>query len=77
MDLYLTAPQKLSTTPIPGLTAAVVQAAGVGSSWAYAESLKFVWYTSIAFGGLSIVACIFLGDISKYMTNRIAADIRR
>ena len=45
--------------------------------WAFAESLKYVWYTSIAFGGLSIVACIFLGDISKYMTNRIAANIRR
>ena len=76
VELYLTAPQKLLTTPIPGLTAAVVQAAAVGSSWAYAESLKYVWYTSIAFGGLSIVACLFLGDISKYMTNRIAADIR-
>ena len=77
VEMYLTAPQKLSTTPIPGLTAAVVQAAGLGSSWAYAESLKYVWYTSIAFGGLSIIACIFLGDISNYMTNRIAADIRR
>jgi hypothetical protein len=59
------------------LTPVVVQAAGVSSKWAYAESLKFVWYTSIAFAGISINAYIFLGDISEYMTNRIAADIRR
>ena len=77
VELYLTDPQKLLSTPIPGLTDTVIQAAGVGKSWAFAESLKYVWYTSIAFGGLSIVACLFLGNISKYMTNRIAADIRR
>ena len=58
-----------------GVTPAVVQAAVIGSRWAYAESLKYVWYTSIAFGGLSIIACVFMGDVSKYMTNRIAAKI--
>ena len=77
VTLFLTAPTELATTKIPGLTPAVVQAAVVGSRWAYAESLKYVWYTSIAFGGLSIVACVLLGNISKYMTNRIAANIRR
>ena len=66
VELYLTARQELATAPIPGLTAVVVQAAGVGTKWAYAESLKYVWYTSIAFGGISIIACIFLGDISKH-----------
>jgi hypothetical protein len=76
VGLFLTAPQELATVPIPRLTPAVVQAATLGSRWAYAESLKYVWYTSIAFGGLSIIACVFLGNISKYMTNRIAANIR-
>jgi hypothetical protein len=54
----------------------VVQAATLDSRWAYAESLKYVWYTSIAFGGLSIIACVFLGNISKYMTNRTVAGVR-
>ena len=77
VTLFLTAPQQLAMAQIPGLTPEIVQAAVLGSSFAYADSLKYVWYTSIAFGGLSIVACLFLGDISKYMTNRIAANIRR
>lgn len=68
VGLFLTAPQELVTVPIPGLTPTVVQAATLGSRWAYAESLKYVWYTSIAFGGLSILPCVFLGNISKYMT---------
>lgn len=76
VTLFLTAPKELATANIPGLTLPVVQAATIGARWAYAESLKYVWYTSIAFGGLSIIACLFLGNISKYMTNRIAANIR-
>ncbi|KAK1043777.1 hypothetical protein LTR74_018395 [Friedmanniomyces endolithicus] len=77
VTLFLTAPNELASANIPGLTETVVAAATLGSQYAYAESLKYVWYTSIAFGVLSIMACLFLGDISKYMTNRIAANIRR
>ena len=76
VELFLLAPEMLAKVPIPGLTPAVVQAATIGSRWGYAESLKYVWFVSIAFGGLSIVACLFLGDISRYMTNRIAAKVR-
>lgn len=39
---------------------------------AYAESYVYVYYTSIAFGTISIIAACFLGDISKYMDNHIA-----
>jgi hypothetical protein len=77
VTVFLTAPEKLATTNIPGLTSAVVQAAIIGARWAYADSLKYVWYTSIAFGGLSIVACLFLGNIIKYMTNRITVNVQR
>ena len=35
---------------------------------AYAEAYKYVYYVSIAFGGISIVAACFLGDISKYLS---------
>lgn len=76
VGLFLTAPEKLATAQIPGLTPAIVQAAVLGTRWAYSESLKYVWYTSIAFGGLSIIACVFLGNTAKYMTNRIATNIR-
>jgi hypothetical protein len=39
---------------------------------AYAESYKWVYLTSIAFGGVSIIASIFLGNIDKYMDDHVA-----
>ena len=42
---------------------------------AYAESYPWVYYTSIAFGGVSIIAAAFLGDISKYMDDHVAVVI--
>jgi len=39
---------------------------------AYAQSYKYVYYTSIAFGSVSIIAACFLGDISPYMDDHIA-----
>jgi hypothetical protein len=39
---------------------------------AYAESYPWVYYCSIAFGAVSILASLFLTDISKYMDDHIA-----
>lgn len=39
---------------------------------AYAESYKYVYFASIGFGAVSIVAACFLGDISKYMDDHVA-----
>ena len=39
---------------------------------AYAESYRYVYLTSIAFGGISIVAACFLGNIDKYMDDHVA-----
>ncbi|KAH8666506.1 putative major facilitator superfamily transporter [Xylariales sp. PMI_506] len=39
---------------------------------AYAESYKYVYYCSIAFGTVSIIAALFLGDISKFMDDHVA-----
>lgn len=39
---------------------------------AFAEAYKWVYYASIAFGGVSIIAALFLGDISKYMDDHVA-----
>ena len=48
---------------------AIVVAAG---QIAYAESYKYVYLASIAFGAVSIVAACFLGDISQYMDDHVA-----
>jgi hypothetical protein len=39
---------------------------------AYAESYKYVYYTSTAFGAISIIAALFVGDISEFMDDKIA-----
>ena len=39
---------------------------------AYAESYKYVYLTSIAFGSVSILAACFLGNIDKYMDDHVA-----
>jgi hypothetical protein len=70
---FLTAPANISR--VAGATESVVAAAALGVRWAYADSLKWVWYVSIVFGGLAVLACAFLGSTKRYMTNRIAVEI--
>jgi hypothetical protein len=70
----LTAPE--SVAQVPGVTPEVLQAAAMGSRWAYAESMKWVWISTIPFGVLAIVACCFLPPTTKYMTGRVAAKLR-
>ncbi|MCJ1383503.1 hypothetical protein MMC17_006617 [Xylographa soralifera] len=59
---------------IPGIAGndtayAMVVAAG---QVAYAESYKYVYLTSIAFGCVSIIASCFLGDINSFMDDHVA-----
>ncbi|PGH03813.1 hypothetical protein AJ80_08626 [Polytolypa hystricis UAMH7299] len=42
---------------------------------AFAESYKWVYYVSIVFGALSIVAACFMGNIKKYMDDHIAVIV--
>ncbi|KAJ9611234.1 hypothetical protein H2200_004417 [Cladophialophora chaetospira] len=71
---YLLAPANI--TQVPGVNEQVLGAAVIGTRWAYAESLKYVWLSSIAFGVCAIIACLFIGNITRYMTSRVAARIR-
>ncbi|KAI6709975.1 hypothetical protein PZA11_005971 [Diplocarpon coronariae] len=38
----------------------------------YAHAYPYVYYASIAFGAVSIIAALFLGDIAQYMDNHVA-----
>lgn len=71
---FLTAPGSIMT--VPGVTPGVVAAAIRGSQDSFAYALSFVWYTSIAFGVVAIIAAGFLGNNRKYLTDRVAAKIR-
>ncbi len=39
---------------------------------AFAESYKWVYLTSIAFGAVSVVASCFLGNIDQFMDDHVA-----
>ena len=59
---------------IPGIgnnATAYAYVVGAGQI-AYAESYKYVYYVSIAFGGISILAACFLDDITKFMDDHVA-----
>lgn len=60
---------------VPGVTPAILDAVMWGSRWAYADSLKYVWFVSIAFGAIAIISSLFVANIRRFMTNRIATNI--
>lgn len=74
VETFLTAP--MSAAQVPGASPLVLAAATRASEDAYSYALKYVWYTSIAFGVVAIIAAAFLGNNRKYLTDRVAAKIR-
>ncbi|GIK06217.1 hypothetical protein Aspvir_001861 [Aspergillus viridinutans] len=59
---------------IPGIAGSetAYNAVVTAGQLAFAESYKWVYYVSIAFGGVSILAACFLGSISQYMDDHVA-----
>ena len=73
IGITLTGPLSL-LDQIPGIAGNatnfdVIVAAG---QMAYAESYKYIYYASIPFGVLSIIAALFLGDIRRFMDDHVA-----
>ncbi|KAG9202805.1 hypothetical protein G6514_004059 [Epicoccum nigrum] len=75
ITVFLTAPANLTTTRIEGVTPEVIAGATKGAQWAYSQSLKYVWFTSIAFGSIAIICTLLLPSTRKYQTNRVAVQI--
>lgn len=67
---FLTKPEEIATAV--GFSPAIAEAATLGDRWAYAYSLKYVWFTSIAFGSVAVITCLFVPSVKKYKTNRVA-----
>lgn len=67
---YLTSPAK--ATALNGVTSSILEAAGLGQRWAYADSLQYVWWAGFAFSMLAAACCFFIPDLRPYLTNRVA-----
>ncbi|KAK3717409.1 hypothetical protein LTR37_005798 [Vermiconidia calcicola] len=60
---------------LPGVTAGIIEAALTGSQWAFADSLAYVWYVSIAFGCCAMICAILIPKTGRFQTNRIAVEL--
>jgi hypothetical protein len=61
---------------VPDITPTVIAAVGDAVKVAYSQAFKTVYLTSIAFGGLSIIAALFITSIDDLMTDFVARKIR-
>ena len=64
-----------NTTALAGYALTVINAAQDAVRESYVEGFRLVYLVSISFGVCAVVACLFLGDIKKYMVDRVAVDI--
>lgn len=60
---------------VQGVTPEIIQAGALAARWAFADSLKYVWYATVPFGVICMICCAFLPNIRRFMTNRLAVDL--
>ena len=70
-----TPPDSSALASIPGVSSQVLDAAGLGVRWAFAKSLRWVFVASMPFGAAAMVAALGLGNIEKYMSDRVVAHL--
>lgn len=56
---------------VPGISNGVIAAAGGAFQQSYVVGLRTTALTSLAFGGVAILACLYCNDIDKKMNNKI------
>jgi hypothetical protein len=64
-----------NTTALAGYPLTIVEAGELAVKTSYQEGFKLVYLVSIAFGGTAVLCCLFLGNVRKYIVNRLAVDI--
>jgi predicted secreted protein len=71
----LVAQNATALATIQGLTPTILLVAEEAVKVSYTEGFRKIYLVSIAFGGAAILSSLFLGDIRKYMVDRVAVDI--
>jgi Fungal trichothecene efflux pump (TRI12) len=71
----LVAQNTTAIAQIKGITPTILLVAENAVKDSYVEGFRQIYLVSIAFGGAAIIASVFLGDIRKFMVDRVAVDI--
>lgn len=61
---------------MPDITPAVIAATSTALKNAYATTFHYVFYATIPFGVLLIVACCFIPDMDQYLHNNVAKRLQ-
>jgi len=61
---------------VPGINPTVIAAVGDAVKVAYSQAFKTIYLTSIAFGGLAIIAALFITSVDGLLTDFVARKIR-
>ena len=71
----LVAQNLTAVSQIKGITPQILLSAQAAVTESYVQGFRMIYLVSIAFGGAAIISSVFLGDIRKYMVDRVAVDI--
>src|SRR6185437_5736776 len=61
---------------VPGINPTIIAAVRDAVKVAYSQAFKTVYLTSIAFGGLAIIAALFITSVDGLLTDFVARKIR-
>lgn len=67
--------ENMNSTALGRFPQGVVFAAMEAVKDSYDEGFRLIYFVSIGFGGAALILSLFLGDIRKYMVDRVAVDI--
>ncbi|KAF2162595.1 hypothetical protein M409DRAFT_58019 [Zasmidium cellare ATCC 36951] len=73
----LSAHNQTALSSIPGVTPAIISAGTAALKQAMAGSIRVVYIIAAPFGAVAVIACFFLGDLSKVMNYRVDAPVER
>jgi len=71
----LVAQNTTAIAQVKGITPKILIAAQAAVQDSYVQGFRMIYLVSLAFGGAAIIASLFLGDIRKFMVDRVAVDI--
>ncbi|KAL4861912.1 major facilitator superfamily domain-containing protein [Aspergillus spectabilis] len=72
---HLSEGEEAASSPIEGVTEAILHNAGLAMREAYRDSFKYIWLSSIAFAVISLACALATKDLSSFLTNDVAQQL--